>query len=79
VIHTIASEKRLLEAKPGAEGVIARYTNEQIGSKLMAMGLLPGSRIAIVRKAPLGGGWYIKANGFFLALRDEEAASIVLK
>lgn len=45
----------------------------------MAMGLLPGSRVAIVRRAPFGGGWYVKVDNFYLALRKEEAASIVLQ
>jgi ferrous iron transport protein A len=72
-------EKRLSAARPGEEGRIASFANAQIGSKLMAMGLLPGSRVMVVRRAPLGGGWYVKANGFFLALRDEEASSVLLQ
>jgi ferrous iron transport protein A len=47
--------------------------------KFMAMGVLPGAVVKIVRQAPFGGGCYIKADKLLLALRREEAASIVLR
>lgn len=45
----------------------------------MSMGVLPGSHVEVVRKAPFGGGCYVKVDNFYLALRREEAASVVLK
>lgn len=45
----------------------------------MAMGILPGSRIELVRKSPLGGGWFVKVDNTYIALRKQEAACIVLK
>ena len=79
MVATIVRGKPLSESKPGVEAFVSHYTNEQVGGKLMAMGLLPGSRVAIVRRAPIGGGWYVKVDNFYLALRKEEAASIVLQ
>ena len=63
----------------GTVGEVSHYNNPQVGSKLLAMGVLPGSQIRIVRKSPFGGGCYVKVDNFFLALRKEEADSIVLK
>jgi ferrous iron transport protein A len=45
----------------------------------MAMGVLPGSQIEYIRKAPFGGGCYVKVDNVMLGLRKAEAASIVLK
>ncbi|MBV6654030.1 MAG: ferrous iron transport protein A [Mameliella sp.] len=69
----------LNESKPGTKGEVSHFSNERVGSKLMAMGVLPGSQIEYIRKAPFGGGCYIKVDNFLLGLRKTEAASIVLK
>lgn len=57
---------------------IRAFTNDRIASKLMAMGVLPGSSIQIIRIAPLSGGYYLRINGQNIALRPEEAESIVV-
>ncbi|MCB9275557.1 MAG: ferrous iron transport protein A [Lewinellaceae bacterium] len=79
MVAIIAGGKHLSEAKPGMAGVVSHYVDDQAGSKLMSMGVLPGSHVIVVRKAPFGGGWYVKVDNFYLALRKEEAASIVLQ
>lgn len=43
----------------------------------MSMGVLPGSVIELIRKAPLGGGWYVRIDRQVLALRKEELDCIV--
>lgn len=45
----------------------------------MAMGVLPGSQIALVRQSPLGDSLYVQADNQILALRKAEAACIVMK
>jgi Fe2+ transport system protein FeoA len=50
-----------------------------LAGKLTAMGLLPGSMVEMVSVAPFGQAYYIKADGVRLALREEEAASILLE
>lgn len=46
----------------------------------MSMGLLPGSELVIIRKAPFGGGFYIKLlDNCCIALSTEEANSLILK
>jgi len=44
--------------------------------RLREMGLLPGTRINLVRKAPLGDPIEIKVRGYNLSLRNSEAAAI---
>lgn len=65
--------------KRGQNGRISHFTNDRIASKLMAMGLLPGTNVQFIRNAPFGGGCYIKADNMVVALRKEEANSIVLR
>ncbi len=40
--------------------------------KLMAMGILPGSQVDILRKGPWGKVYYIKVDGQNMALRQQE-------
>jgi len=58
---------------------VSHFRNPQIASKLMAMGIMPGSSIRMIRKAPFGGGCYIKVDNLLIALRESEALSIILK
>lgn len=55
------------------------FSNPALAGKLTAMGVLPGTRIEMVRQAPFGDAYYIKCDGVRLALRAEEAASIMLE
>lgn len=55
------------------------FEDPALAGKLTAMGLLPGTLIEMVRAAPFGQAYYIKADGIRLALRKEEAASILLE
>jgi Fe2+ transport system protein FeoA len=50
-----------------------------LACKLTAMGVLPGSRIEMVRSAPFGNAYYVKVDGVRIALRQEEAANILLE
>ena len=75
-----AQKGRLLsELKEKAKGNILGFTDELISSRLMTMGILPGSQIELIRKAPLRGGFYIKFDNQRIALRSIEAASILVE
>ncbi|MGI9158952.1 MAG: FeoA family protein [Saprospiraceae bacterium] len=55
------------------------FNNPALAGKLTAMGLLPGSMVEMVRAAPFGQAYYIKADGVRMALREEEAAGVLLE
>ncbi|MDX1941471.1 MAG: FeoA family protein [Saprospiraceae bacterium] len=65
--------------KPGKSGIVSQFSDDQLGSKLLTMGVLPGSQVEIVREAPFGGGVVIKVDNNYLALRKQEAECILLK
>ncbi len=46
--------------------------------RMREMGLLPGTRVKLVRTAPLGDPLEIEVRGYHLSLRRDEAARIVI-
>lgn len=73
------SGKPLANATIGSSGLVSHFTNERVAGKLLSMGVLPGTLVRMIRKAPFGGTCYIKADNILLALRKDEACSIVLR
>ena len=79
MVAKLNTEQHLAQLKRGGQALVSHFRNPQIASKLMAMGVIPGSSIRMVRKAPFGGGCYVKVDNLLIALRNSEALSIVLK
>ena len=71
--------RTLPELKINESARTLSFSDPALAGKLTSMGLLPGSRIEMVRPAPFGKAYYIKADGVRMALREEEAASILLE
>lgn len=63
----------------GETGVIRTFTDDQMASKLLAMGMLPGKLITLVRRMSLRGGIYLKVEDQTFAVREEEARNIILE
>jgi ferrous iron transport protein A len=78
-LRNITREKNILDLKKGEFCTISEFADPIIASKLLSMGILPNAQIQFVRMAPFGGAVYLKLNGFSLALRTEEAATILIK
>lgn len=79
MVALLNSGKTISALRRGAVGFINKFTDDEVAQKLMSMGILPGTRIELVRRAPLGGGCYIKADNLLVALRTEEAARVILR
>jgi ferrous iron transport protein A len=65
----------------GQEAVIDGYEKktEQYRQKLLSMGLTKGTKIKLLKKAPLGDPVEIEVRGFMLSLRKDEAEILLLK
>ena len=48
-------------------------------SRLLEMGILPGTPIEVIRSAPLGFPIEIKVRGYLLTLREDEAQCIEIE
>lgn len=58
------------------KGVLAKDIN--LKSRLLAMGMVAGTKIQVLRTAPLGDPMEIQALGYRLSLRLSEAAQVVV-
>jgi ferrous iron transport protein A len=64
----------LCDLKPGQYATIERFLDEAVSIfRLKEMGLLPGTVVQLMRKAPWGGPLQIKVRGSVLSLRRSEA------
>jgi ferrous iron transport protein A len=68
--------KNVAEMIPGETAVIEGFSDEQIGLKLLEMGLLPGTAIRFNFSAPFGDPICVSVSDVDLSLRKEEAATI---
>lgn len=64
----------------GQQAVIKQLKPESraFRHRLLAMGILPGCKILLLRSAPFGDPIEVCAQGFYLSLRRHEAASIIV-
>lgn len=60
----------------GVVGIISEFSDKVVGSRLIELGLYPGKRIQVVRKAPFNGGLYIKSDKNAFAIGLTEAKSV---
>lgn len=75
-----SKRSRKLTDLGSAESARAVYiTDARLAGRLIAMGILPGAELQVVRSSPLGDALYIKADGLNMALRKEEAACILIE
>ena len=72
-------ERNVLDLKPGEEGVVKMFTDQSMACKLLTIGIIPESRIMLIRKAPFGGAYCLKLGNTFVAVRDKEARSIIIE
>ena len=59
--------------------IIAMDAKGEIGSRLVDMGLVKGTRFKLIRKAPLGDPIEIMVKRFLLTLRLSEAEQILVE
>ena len=72
-------QRKATDLKLGESSVIKAFENEEISAKFIEIGCLPKSPIRLIRKGPAGRTMYLRINGNAFALRQEEAAQIILK
>lgn len=70
--------KRLSQLKPGQKAIIKDFDDQEIHLKLMEMGCLPGEKITVEQKAPLGDPVSVSIAGYTLSLRLNEADHIIV-
>ena len=73
-------ECSLSDLAPGDAARVAGYSGRSIYEQnLLRLGLIPGTRFEVRRRAPLGDPVEIRFRGFSLTLRPNEANCLVLE
>jgi ferrous iron transport protein A len=71
-------QQTLAQLKPGQRAVVVGYTDDLLALKLLEMGLLPGTEVKLVHIAPLGDPMAFDLNNYLLALRKDEAQTVLV-
>ena len=73
-------EKKLSEFAVGEKGVIKNVLGEgKIRRRLFDMGVTPGAKVLLRKKAPLGDPVEVNIRGYELTLRKSEAACVAME
>lgn len=73
------SSSTLDKLKPGEKGIIESISgNSAIKRRIRDMGVTNGTLIEVVRVAPMGNPIEVKVKDYYLSLRKDEAADIVV-
>lgn len=67
------------DLKQHERAALLTFSDNELASKLTAMGVRPGVLVEMIRKAPFGAAFYVKIDGMRLAFRADEAACILLE
>jgi ferrous iron transport protein A len=71
---------KLSELAVGATAIVKEFPKSGTAFlRLREMGLLPGTRITLLRTAPLGDPLEIKVRGYNLSLRKTEAEHVLVE
>lgn len=68
----------LKDAKIGSTVRIDSVGESELKQRLLTMGLIPGTRVEILRTAPLGDPVAIRLRAYNLALRKDDAEKILV-
>lgn len=68
--------KTLNDLRPGEEAFIQEIDLSIFACKFLSFGLMPRTKVCMVRVSPLGDAYYIKLGTLHLAIRKSEANSI---
>lgn len=70
----------LRSLKPGESAVVHKITvNGELGRRIRDMGLVPGTELMVMGRAPLKDPVEIKLKGYNLTLRNNEADHILVQ
>ena len=71
-------DRTVLDLGNGEEAVIRSFHEESVACKLLTMGIVPDTKVTLIRRAPFGGAVCLKLGQTFVAVRNSEAKAIIL-
>ncbi len=74
----VGKQMKLIDLPFNVEAEIM-HVDKQIAKRLMAMGIIPGEKIKIIRSSPLGDPLELEIKNYNLSLRKSECKLIKVK
>lgn len=71
--------KTVLDLNPGEVGTVEKFNEASLACSLLTFGLLPETKIQLVRKSPFGDAVCLKLGDYLLAVRKSQASKIVIR
>ena len=71
--------KTIADLQLGERAFVKEFRQEDLSLKLLEMGFLPGIEVMLDFVAPLGDPIGVQVNGYCLAMRKEEAATVIVE
>jgi ferrous iron transport protein A len=72
--------RTLFDLQPGDRAVVVDIDHDaSIGRRLLSMGLMPGSHLRVLRRAPLGDPIMVELPGCVVCLRRRDAQSVTVE
>ena len=69
----------LKESKTGMTVKVVSIADSALKERLMTMGMTPGTKVQVLRSAPLGDPIAVRLRSYNLALRREDAEKITVE
>ena len=68
---------KLSDLTPGEKAIISDCSTDHLNDpRLSEMGMVEGTEVQFIKKAPLGDPIQLKLRGYFLSIRQEDARQI---
>jgi len=70
---------KLSDLDIGQSGIVDELAMHIFTTRMLAMGIIPGKKLTLIRKQPWLGSYYIEVDGHYIGLRVQEAELILIK
>jgi len=75
----IVSLETIADMEVGQTAIIREIDLSKFSTRMLAMGLVPGKEVKLVRKQPWDGSYYLNISNHFIGIRDNEAKLIKIE
>lgn len=58
--------------------IVSIESEHQYSTRLLELGFLPGTKVTLIRRAPLGGAAIYSVRGYYIGLREDESGIVVV-
>jgi ferrous iron transport protein A len=63
----------------GQSAIIQGFTDEEVSLKLIELGVIPGTAVTMIRKAPFGDPIAFACSGSLISVRLQEAVTVLIE